>query len=363
MSRPRRTLRPDDRAHRPPRDARLRPPGPARADRAAAPARADDGDPGGGAVGGELRHLLVPPAPARQVRVLRGGRRRQGPREAVAGDRHVDDLGAGTRRPGARRRRAAPQHGPAPAVRRADHALARRPRRGAARVAARARVRRPVPAAHRRGALAPPARRPRARAAVRAPHHRRRRAAARRAARQPRRLRVSRPGRPGVRVPPLLRQNPGFRRFWASQTVSLAGDQVTLLALPLVGVLALHAGPGKMGLLTAAAWAPNLVLSLHAGAWVDRTGRVREAMIAADLGRAALLATVPVAWALGALTFGQLVLVAFAAGALGTFATVAYGSVYASLVERERLVEAGSLISPSRPRPPPARPRPRRAPP
>jgi MFS family permease len=151
-----------------------------------------------------------------------------------------------------------------------------------------------------------------------------------------------------VRVPPLLRENPGFRRFWASQTVSLAGDQVSLLALPLVGVLALHAGPGKMGVLTAAAWAPSLVLSLHAGAWVDRTGRVRETMIAADLGRAALLVTVPVAWAFGALTFAQLVAVAFAAGSLGTFATVAYGSVYASLIERDRLVEAGSLISASR---------------
>jgi MFS family permease len=151
-----------------------------------------------------------------------------------------------------------------------------------------------------------------------------------------------------VRLPPLLRQSAGFRRFWASQTVSLAGDQVSLLAIPLVGVLALHAGPGKMGLLTAAAWAPCLLLSLHAGAWVDRTGRVREAMIAADLGRAALLVTVPVAWALGVLTFAQLVVVAFAAGSLGTIATVAYGAVYASLVEREQLVEAGSLISASR---------------
>jgi MFS family permease len=151
-----------------------------------------------------------------------------------------------------------------------------------------------------------------------------------------------------VRVPPLLRENAGFRRFWCSQTVSLAGDHVSMLALPLVAVLALHAGPGKMGLLTAAAWTPSLVLSLHAGAWVDRTGRLRETMIAADLGRAALLVTVPIAWAFGVLTFAQLVAVAFAAGALGTFATVAYGSVYASLVERERLVEAGSLISASR---------------
>jgi MFS family permease len=151
-----------------------------------------------------------------------------------------------------------------------------------------------------------------------------------------------------VRVPPLLRENAGFRRFWCSQTVSVAGDHVTLLALPLVGVLALGAGPAQMGILTAAGWAPNLFLSLHAGAWVDRSGRLRETMIAADLGRAALLVTVPVAWALGALTLVQLVVVAFAVGALGAFASVAYASVYPALVERERLVEAGSLISASR---------------
>jgi hypothetical protein len=128
-----------------------------------------------------------------------------------------------------------------------------------------------------------------------------------------------------MRVPALLRENVAFRRFWYSQTASLAGDQVSLVALPLVGVLVLDAGPGGMGLLTAAGWAPNLLLSLHAGAWVDRSGRPREAMIAADLGRAALLVTVPVAWALGALTFAHLVAVAFAAGALGAIASVAYG--------------------------------------
>ncbi len=151
-----------------------------------------------------------------------------------------------------------------------------------------------------------------------------------------------------MRVPALLREDVGFRRFWCSQTASLAGDQVSFIALPLVGVLVLHAGPGGMGLLTAAAWAPNLLLSLHAGAWVDRSGRPREAMIAADLGRAALLVTVPAAWALGVLTFGQLVAVAFATGALGALASVAYGSLYGALVHRERLVEAGALVSGSR---------------
>jgi len=79
-----------------------------------------------------------------------------------------------------------------------------------------------------------------------------------------------------VRIPPLLRENVGFRRLWCSETVSIAGDHIGLVALPLVGVLALHAGPAQMGFLTAAARAPSLVLSLHAGAWVDRTGRARE---------------------------------------------------------------------------------------
>src|SRR6185436_11204382 len=100
--------------------------------------------------------------------------------------------------------------------------------------------------------------------------------------------------------------------------------------------------------LTAAVWAPNLLLSLHAGAWVDRSGRAREAMIAADLGRAALLVTVPAAWALGVLTFAQLVAVAFLAGALGAIASVAYGALYGGLVARERLVEAGALVNSSR---------------
>jgi hypothetical protein len=136
-----------------------------------------------------------------------------------------------------------------------------------------------------------------------------------------------------VRLPALLREDAGFRRFWYSQTASLAGDQVSIIAIPPVGVLGLHAGPGGMGVLTAAGWAQNLVLSLHAGAWVDRSGRPREAMIAADIGRAALLVTVPVA---------------FAAGALGAPASVAYGSLYGVLVERERLVEAGALVNGSR---------------
>ena len=91
------------------------------------------------------------------------------------------------------------------------------------------------------------------------------------------------------RAPALLRQNRDFRRYWLGQSVSLFGDQITELAVPLVGVLVLHAGPAQMGYLTAANLAPYLLFSLHAGAWVDRRGRRRQVMIAADFGRSLLV--------------------------------------------------------------------------
>ena len=64
-------------------------------------------------------------------------------------------------------------------------------------------------------------------------------------------------------TPALLRAHPQFRRFWTGQTVSLIGDQVTFIALPLVAVLELDASAAQMGYLTAAALIPNLLFSLR----------------------------------------------------------------------------------------------------
>ena len=149
------------------------------------------------------------------------------------------------------------------------------------------------------------------------------------------------------RLPAVL-QAREFRRFWIGETVSLLGDQITLLALPLVGVLALHASAAQMGYLTAAALFPALVFSLHAGAWVDRRGRRRQTMTATALGRAALLATVPLAYWLGALSLAQLYVVSFLVGTLSVVFFVAYGTLFVSLVPRERYVEASSLLNGSR---------------
>ena len=153
---------------------------------------------------------------------------------------------------------------------------------------------------------------------------------------------------PSRLVPALLAENRPFRLFWAGQIISLFGDQITLLALPLLAVLLLHAGPREMGYLTAAGLAPTLFFSLHAGAWVDRRGRRRHVMMAADAGRAVLLLTIPAADAAGRLTMIHLYVVAFCVGVLSVLFMVSYGSLFVSLVPRDRYVEGNAILHGSR---------------
>jgi len=149
-------------------------------------------------------------------------------------------------------------------------------------------------------------------------------------------------------VPALLRRRGPFRVMWAGQTVSMVGDQVSLIAVPLTAVLVLHAGPAEMGGLVASAWLPSLLFALHAGAWVDRTGRRRRIMIAADVGRAALLLTVPVAAALHALTLVHLYAVVFLNGSLSVLFNVSGTTLFVSTVPPEQYVEGQSLLHGSR---------------
>jgi MFS family permease len=149
-------------------------------------------------------------------------------------------------------------------------------------------------------------------------------------------------------LPPLLRENANFRRFFAGQAVSFVGDQITLIALPLTAVLALHASAGQMGALTTVALVPNLIFALHAGSWIDRRGGRRQVMLATDVGRGLLVATIPVAYALGHLTWAQLYVVAFGTGTLSVFFFVAYGGFMQTIVRREDYVAANSLTHGSR---------------
>jgi MFS family permease len=153
---------------------------------------------------------------------------------------------------------------------------------------------------------------------------------------------------PEATEPPPLRGQPEFLKLWAGQTISVFGDQVTLLALPLAAVLTLRASAFQMGLLTALGWLPHLLLSLHAGLWIDRRGRRRQTMIVADLARSAVLATVPIAWAFGALSMPQLFAVAFAVGAISVFFDLSWSTVFVALVPRRDFVEANSKLFQSR---------------
>jgi predicted MFS family arabinose efflux permease len=150
------------------------------------------------------------------------------------------------------------------------------------------------------------------------------------------------------RVPPLLRTNQPFRRFWTGQTISLFGDQISLLAIPLLAVLTLHASAAEMGLLGTAELAPYLLFAVHLGAWADSCRSRRALLIAADLGRAALLLALPIAAALGGLSMPLLYVVAFAVGTLGVVFDVAYQTVYASLVDPGDYLTANSLLVGSR---------------
>ncbi|MHB1774207.1 MAG: MFS transporter [Acidimicrobiales bacterium] len=128
--------------------------------------------------------------------------------------------------------------------------------------------------------------------------------------------------------------------------MSQLGSQVSVLVLPLVAVLYLHASTFEVGVLTALESVAFLLIGLPAGAWCDR-GRRRPVMIASDIVRATLLASIPVAAALSALTIGQLFAVALAHGIATVFFDVSYQSYLPSLVARSELMEGNAKLGAS----------------
>jgi hypothetical protein len=153
----------------------------------------------------------------------------------------------------------------------------------------------------------------------------------------------SQPDRLPAERPASLWRRGDFMKLWVAQTVSLFGSALSRLAVPFLAATTLGAGAVEMGVLEAAESAPALIVGLLAGVWVDRYRR-RNFLIAGDLGRALLLATIPITAFAGLLTMGQLYAVNFAAGALGVFFTVAHRSYLPALVERSRLVEGNSKL-------------------
>ncbi|MFJ8622835.1 MFS transporter [Kitasatospora sp. NPDC093550] len=151
------------------------------------------------------------------------------------------------------------------------------------------------------------------------------------------------PGSPEVRSRWGLFAERDFRLLWVGETVSQLGNNITSVALPLVAVLVLDAGPLAAGVLTAAVWLPWLVLGLPAGVWVGRVPR-RAVMIACNLGSAALFASVPVAGWFGVLTLAQLLVVALLAGVSSVFFEAAFEAYLPELVAPEHLIEGNAKL-------------------
>src|SRR5205823_8501402 len=169
---------------------------------------------------------------------------------------------------------------------------------------------------------------------------------------------------PGGELPPVRRDRPrrrrpqppapgdalrpgadssGFRKLWAGQSVSRLGSAVTTFALPTAAVLQLHAGPFEVGLLMAVNKVAFPLLGLPVGVWIDRLPR-RPVMIAADLGRALALSSLPAAAFSGHLTLPLLYAVAGLMGVLTLLFDVAYLAYVPSLVGREEIRVANSRM-------------------
>jgi MFS family permease len=151
---------------------------------------------------------------------------------------------------------------------------------------------------------------------------------------------------PCVRMAGSIWRNPAFVRVFSAATVSIFGSLVTRTALPFAAILVLGAGPAEVAAIRAFEIVGGVAIGLVAGAWVDRLPR-RPVMIAADVGQAICLGSIPVAAIAGWLSIPQLIVVAFLASILSTFHNVADNAYLPTVVDRDQLVAANSALSAS----------------
>jgi len=134
-----------------------------------------------------------------------------------------------------------------------------------------------------------------------------------------------------------------FLRLWAAQAISAFGSRITRTALPIIAVATLDQPDAVIGLLAAMQLAPGVVLAMLAGGFVDRS-RKRRILIAADLIRGALVASLTVAWVLGALSMIHVVVVGAGVGAASALFQITDVAYLPSLIGRRRLVEGNAKL-------------------
>ena len=144
--------------------------------------------------------------------------------------------------------------------------------------------------------------------------------------------------------PASLWRHGDFLRLWAAQGVSSLGARITREGLPYAAVMSLGANPAQLGILAALTRGPAIVVGLSLGGFVDRRSR-RGIMIGADIGRALILASVPIAAWSHLLTMGQIYAVAALVGALSVLFEMADHAYLPSLVAQDQLVDGGAKLA------------------
>ncbi|MFC9235331.1 MFS transporter [Streptomyces decoyicus] len=130
-----------------------------------------------------------------------------------------------------------------------------------------------------------------------------------------------------------------FGWLWAAYTVSTFGTRLAFDAFPLIAILVLHAGPTEVSVLAAAGLAVGAAVAVPLGPWVEFR-RKRPVMVAMDLIRCAALLSVPAAFALGRLSFVQLLAVSVIVVAADITFNAAGGACLKALVEPPDLLVA-----------------------
>ena len=138
-----------------------------------------------------------------------------------------------------------------------------------------------------------------------------------------------------------------FLKFWSAETIFAFGDAISDVALPLVAIITLGAGAREMGILRALDNVPILLFGFFVGVWLDRVRR-QPLMIATQLGRSILLATIPAATLVGVLRIELLYFISFLGGMLSAIFTLATTTFLPSLVPQENLIEGNSKLAISR---------------
>ena len=133
-----------------------------------------------------------------------------------------------------------------------------------------------------------------------------------------------------------------FWKFFTGQTISNFGTSITAFALPLL-VFKLTGSAINLALASAATFLPYLLFGLVIGAWTDRVDRKRL-MIACDLGRALVIASIPAAYLTGHLSVLWIYVAAFVESTLSIAFNAGQFAAVPSLVESDDLVTANGRL-------------------